>query len=294
MSDANTTTLHRVYIWSLPRTLGTALMKCLSYIDDVQVIYEPTVSAFYYGPDADLERQQAITMLMKEADENEVESYKAFRDDKCSYEWVKEQLTADYPDKRLLLVKDIVHCLDERYTMLPSGFRYAFLIRHPYRMLCSWKSVMARLLGIDESYVNMVDMQKYNNQPDLYEMQYNLFNYIKEHLDPNVVVIDADDLQNSPSTILSQFCQAVGIQYTDSLLKWPGDSDVIKDWMMSRLNLQANFLETGGFYDKALKSTGFASPKPLPERSELPKDVQEAADYSMKFYDKMREMCLKP
>ncbi|XP_072051782.1 uncharacterized protein [Amphiura filiformis] len=289
--------LQRVYIWALPRTLGTALVKCLSYVDGIQIVYEPCVSAYHYGPEADTERKSFVAQYMENAIANQMALENAFDDEKCTYDWIKHELEADYPGKKSLLVKDIVYCLDEKYDVLPAGFRYAFLIRHPYRVLPSWKSIVGRLLpeDIDINYISMKDFHKFNNQPEAYEMQYNLFNYIKENLDPNVVVIDADDLQSNPSSILRQFCQGVGIPYDDSLLKWPGDQDIVKAWKASRINLQGNFLQNeGGFYEAALKSTHFFPARPLPDRSELPKDIQDAADYSMQFYDKMREMCLKP
>ncbi|XP_072051685.1 uncharacterized protein [Amphiura filiformis] len=288
--------IRRVYIWALPRTMGTALVKCLSYIDDIQIVYEPCVSAYNYGPDANIEQKARLAKFIEKASANKMDSENAFDDSTCTYEWVKQQLEADYPGKKILLAKDQANnIMYDKYNMLPSGFRYAFLIRHPYRVWLSFKSMMAKALNIDINAVSLVDLLKVTNQPDAFEMQYNLLKYVKENLDPNVVVIDADDLQSNPSSILRQFCQGVGIPYNDGLLKWPSDRDIIKTWKMSRISLQGSFLENeGGFYEVALKSTEFHPANPLPKRSELPKDIQEVADKSMESYDKMREMCLKP
>ncbi|XP_072051783.1 uncharacterized protein [Amphiura filiformis] len=215
-------TLQRVYIWSLPRTMGTALVKCLSYIDGIQIVYESATSAYHYGPDAGIAQKATIAKFME-------------------------------------------------------------------------KSMATRVMDLDINAVSLVDMLKALHQPDQFEMQYNLLKYVKENLDPNVVVIDADDLQSNPSSILRQFCQGVGIPYNDSLLKWAGDRDIIRTWIISRISLQGNYLENeGGFYEVALKSTQFLPSKPLPKRSELPKDIQEVADQSMQSYAKMKEMCLKP
>ncbi|XP_072051781.1 uncharacterized protein [Amphiura filiformis] len=275
--------------------MGTALVKCLSYVDDIQVVYEPCVSAYHYGPDADIAQKAMIAKFMDNASANPVDSENAFYDSTCTYGWVKQQLETDYPGKKILLAKDQAQCLNTKYDMLPSGFRYAFLIRHPYRVWRSWKPVITRILNLDINAVSLAEVQKATNQPDWFAMQCNLLKYVKENLDPNVFVIDADDLQSNPSSILSQFCQGVGIQYNASLLKWPSDRDIMKTWKMSRISLQGNYLENeGGFYEVALKSTQFLPPKPLPKRSELPKDIQEVADKSMQFYKQMREMCLKP
>ncbi|XP_072043175.1 uncharacterized protein [Amphiura filiformis] len=126
-------------------------------------------------------------------------------------------------------------------------------------------------------------------------MQLKLLKYVQEHLDPNPVILDADDLQNNPSSILSQFCQTVGIPYSDSLLEWPADGDIMKTWISSRIVLQGSLLENeGGYFNKAMNSSRFLPVTATPKRSELSQDIQEAADYSMPFYEKMYQMRLKP
>ncbi len=297
MSGQSDDRLQRVFIWSLPRTMGTALVKCLSYIDDIQVFYEPCVTAYHFGPDADEKRRAVIAKFVEFASANRMELEHAFDHNICSYKWIKQELESeDYPGKKILLAKDQAYCLDERYDMLPTGFRYAFLIRHPYRVLPSWKRMLTQILNLDINAVSMQDLQKNSKQEQkAFQLQYELLSYVKNNRDPNVIVIDADDLQNNSSSILQQFCDGLGLPYSDSLLKWPNDPYVMKSWKVARVSAQGNFLENeGGFYAVALKSTQFQPAKPLPERRELSEDLQKAADEAMPFYEKMKEMCLKP
>ncbi|XP_072014203.1 uncharacterized protein [Amphiura filiformis] len=250
--------LTRVFIWCVPRTLGTALTKCLSYIDGIQIFYEPCGAAFHFGPEGRTPHPD-VAKFMDSASSNQQAIFEhAFDDSKCTYGWVRHQLEADYPGKKVLLVKDQAYGLDEKYNTIPPGFRHAFLIHG-------------------------------------YKMQFELLEYVQKHLDPNPVVIDADDLQSNPSSILRQFCQAVGMTYSDSLMEWPADRSIMKTWKGSRILLQGNMLENeGGFYENAMKSSRFLPATATPKRSELSQDLQEAADYAMPYYVKMYQMCLKP
>ena len=53
----------------------------------------------------------------------------------ASYPWIKEQLEIDAPDKKLIFVKEIVIGITGKYGKLPKGFRHAFLLRHPLKVL---------------------------------------------------------------------------------------------------------------------------------------------------------------
>ncbi|KAJ8050388.1 Branched-chain-amino-acid aminotransferase-like protein 2 [Holothuria leucospilota] len=44
--------------------------------------------------------------------------------------------------------------------------------------------------------------------------------YVRNIIDPNPVVIDSDDLQNYPEQILRKYCEAVGIPFKTTYLKW--------------------------------------------------------------------------
>ncbi|XP_072029745.1 uncharacterized protein [Amphiura filiformis] len=294
--------LTRVFIWCVPRTLGTALTKCLSYVDGIQVINEPFVSAFNFGPESLRANSGAETntdpvkKFMDSASAVQNVFEKAFDDSKCTYGWVRQQLEAEYPGKKYLLVKDQAFCLNEKYNSIPPGFRHVFLIRHPYKVYPSWKRLLTKLFNLDHDPASLTDLEELNHQPcGMVEMQFNLLKYVQENLDPNPVIIDSDDLQNNPASTLRQFCEAVGIPYNDSLLEWPGNRDIMKTWIGSRIALQGNLLENeGGFYENALRSSSFLPSTATPNRSELSEDVLKVADDALPFYEQMYQMRLKP
>ncbi|XP_072051444.1 uncharacterized protein [Amphiura filiformis] len=271
--------LTKVFIWCVPRTLGTVLTKCLSYVDGIQIFNEPCVSAFKYGP----EGKTPIANLNKfmtnaSALNQQVKFEHAFDDNKCTYRWIREQLEADYPEKKVLLVRDQAFCLDAKYDTIPPGFRHVFLIRHPYKS------------PLVEARSHQTPQHAMDRPNCGYEMQFKLLKYVQELCDPKPVIIDADDLQSDPSSI---FCQAVGIPYSDSLLEWPGDLSIMKTWKGSRILFQGSLLKTeGGYFENAMKSSRFLPLTALPKRSELSQDLQDAADYAMPFYEKNYQMRL--
>ena len=289
--------LTKVFVWSMPRTLSTAFLKCMSYAEGIQIFNEPFVCAYHFGPEAVMKPSAELESFVNISSSNEMQLENAFDDGMCTFAWAKQELEANYAGKKILLVKDQAFCLDNRYELIPSGFRHAFLIRHPYRVLPSLKNMMAKMFRVDSDSTTWSEVTKYNIFENLHLNQYNLLKYIKDNVDPNTIVFDADDLQSNPGSMLSQFCQAVGIEYNADLLQWPADRDIIKSWKAGRFGIQGNLLEKeGGFYDGALMSTGFKSPKPLPSREDLLPDLQTLADESMPYYEEMLKMCigLKP
>ncbi len=291
-----TSSLNKVCIWTVPRTLGTALTKCLSYVDGVQIFYEPCASAFHFGPESKRLKDPDLATYVEKASANQPSTFEnAFDDNKCTYAWIRQQLEADYPGKKILLVKDQAYCLDDRYDTIPPGLRHAFLIRHPYKAMASLKNLFVKLLNVNPASADWEVIRKSLDYPNLYEKQFKLLQYVQEKFDPNPVIIDADDLQSNPASILRQFCQRVEIPYSDSLLEWPADRDIMKTWKGSRVALQGNMLKNeGGFFENALRSTGFHPPKPTPKRSELPEDLLDVCDYSLTFYEQMYQLRLKP
>ena len=129
---------------------------------------------------------------------------------------------------------------------------------------------------------------------EFYQPLSELIEYVKKNEgETNPIIIDADDLQNYPESIVRQYCEAVGIPFKASLLEWPaGDGCVKNNWLVSKMMLQGNAL--AGYYENAFASTKFNPVKPLPSENEIPADVIEAAKGEEAFYKQIYEMRLKP
>ena len=121
------------------------------------------------------------------------------------------------------------------------------------------------------------------------------FVQVQEHgLEPNPIVIDADDLQQDPSSILRQYCEKVNIPYSADLLKWEAGANIVDTWKIADILEQANKLEEGGLYDVAFGSTWLQPPSPAPSGEAIDKDLVPVIDQCMEVYDKMHAMRIKP
>ena len=159
-------------------------------------------------------------------------------------------------------------------------------------MYLSWKKAFGKLFPEENSLKDIIE--KSYNQYYNYKEQYEVIEYLQKNPnigDPNPVIFDADDLQNHPASILRQYCQAVGIPFTEDMLHWTPGIDVVKNWKISS-QLIGGGIHDGewGFYKTAMESSEFLPCKKLPEKNELEEDILECADIGMPYYEKLYEM----
>ena len=121
---------------------------------------------------------------------------------------------------------------------LPRGYKHTFLIRNPLRFIYSWREIMSTVLesaGLLESGV-IQNKRAYDLERDdryflpgcFMKELYDLWTYVRETLDCNPLVIDADDLLRKPKETLSAYCAAVGLPYSHNLMQWDASNDIAK------------------------------------------------------------------
>jgi hypothetical protein len=66
-------------------------------------------------------------------------------------------------------------------------------------------------------------------------------------------VIDADALLADPPRVLNKLCTALGIVFTDKMLRWPPGPRA------------SDGIWAPHWYDAVNRSTGFAPPRPMPD-----------------------------
>ncbi|XP_072033062.1 uncharacterized protein [Amphiura filiformis] len=295
----------RVFLWSVPRSLSTVFGKCMSFIPKTQIVNEPFNCAYHMGPEMQQNDSKPVSDdevakyekgLADKINEMKHELPMAFDAKVCTYNFVKSELEADYPGKELVFCKDMAYGLVGKYDMLPEGYRHTFIIRNPYRMFPSHRKLLAKILeGMGVKKFRLCDLPP-TMLPKGYafQEQYELMLYVQENCGQDPIIIDADDLLSNPASIMCQYCELLGIPFQEEMLEWPSGLDVIKSWKGSREILVGNLLETGGYYDTALKSTRYHQPKKMPKREELAEDTLVCVDHSMPFYEKMYDLRLKP
>ncbi|XP_071958640.1 uncharacterized protein [Antedon mediterranea] len=286
----------RVMLWCIPRSVSTAFTKCMSYLDGVQIINEPYVSVYFCGPDR---HPFAVDDINKDSDKfhelaNAVEmDYQAgWKSDTATYKFIKEDvLEGEYLDKKVVFARDMSFGITEKIDMLPKGYCHAFLIRNPTKLFPSWKNMMSKFPK--ESGKNLFDTSGW--MPAKYGFGESLELYehlVSSGIEKNPVIIDADDLLVNPKSILKQFCERMGIQYTDKLLSWEPTDEVVQRWKSSTMLMKGN--KACDYYQTAFSSTSFSTPKPEPNRAELDDDVKACVDAAQPYYDKMYALRVKP
>ncbi|XP_071958610.1 uncharacterized protein [Antedon mediterranea] len=284
----------RICLWALPRSVSTSFTVCMGNLEDVQIINQPYLSAFLVGSGGEGTIDTRVTRKIKETTGKLVMNFEETWDSEvCCYEYIKENiLEAEYPDKKVVFVKDMPYAGTKRLDMLPKCYRHAFLIRRPERVCISLKDTYSKMNRLEDGRMNIE--KGFDVFPELYAFRESLILYehlIKTGIEPNPFIIDADDLLENPESILRQFCQFAGITYTDKLLQWKGGKEIQKHWKSSEEILKWGDL--GGWHKNTFSSTNFQKPAPVPIRSEIPEDVQECIDFSLPFYRKMYELRAK-
>ena len=193
-----------------------------------------------------------------------------------------------------VFVKDMSLAVTDRCReFLPKGYKHTFLIRNPVRTIYSYrKSMLAQLsaagqlesLGKTEETFDLEHDDRFFLPGCFVKEQYDLWMYVKENLDSNPVVIDADDLMTKPKETLSAYCAAVGLPYSDSLLQWDASIDVVMKMKAGADDALKNMLP---FFRRAMKSSQFLPPTELPPRDQMTPDVIRCSKRVMKYYNEM-------
>ncbi|XP_038045564.1 branched-chain-amino-acid aminotransferase-like protein 1 isoform X1 [Patiria miniata] len=282
----------RLLIWTVPRSLSTVLSKCLSFVENTKVFFEMYESIFI-APGVKTEDEMA------NMSEEEQKFLLAVREkahgisagvdaSQCTFQGVKEQLEEAHTGKKFIFSKDMAYAVMDRLESIPKGFRHLFLIRHPLKVFPSWKRSFLPLVP----YMSLADDYRLDDLPQKYfpkgfgyKEVYELFEHVKKELDPEAIIIDADDLLKDPKGILSAVFNDIGLPFDEKILNWEAGDAVIEQWIIPRLYVQVDQLV--GFYKNALDSTCFLKPKPLPDRSSISPDLLPFVDASMPYYQKM-------
>ncbi|XP_071956212.1 uncharacterized protein [Antedon mediterranea] len=284
----------RICLWAVPRSVSTALTVSMSNLEDVQIINQPYLSAFIVGPDSEGNLTTTLKRSLQETTDGVAMTYEGTWNSKdCSYKYMKENiLEAEYPNKKVVFVKDMSLAIIKQIDMLPKGYRHAFLIRRPERVFSSLKDAHVRMDRLEDG--GLIIGNGSDGVPDLYAFRESLQLYeylIKTGIEPKPFIMDADDLLENPESILRQFCKFAGIRYTDKLLNWRRGKEVRKDWKLSKEILKWGDL--GGWHKTTYGSTHFQKPSPVLQRSEISEDIQECIDFSLPFYSKLYKLRVK-
>jgi hypothetical protein len=234
-------------MWSGPRNISTALMRAWENRADTCVIDEPFY-AFYL---------KATGKKHPGADE-------VITNGETDWRKIVEQLTGPLPaDKRIYFQKQMTHhLLPEIDRKWIAGLTNCFLIRDPREVILS--------------YIRR------NPEPALEDLgfvqQQKIFDFVRDETGIAPPVIDAKDVLQNPKRMLGLLCDAIRVEFDESMLSWP-----------------PGLRETDGiwakyWYDEVAESTSFqpyrSKNEPVPER------FREIHDQCRECYERLYELRL--
>lgn len=187
-----------IAFWVHPRSISTAFERVFIERGDFNVLHEP-FSALYYV------YEKRVDCPGQHIDP----------DAPMSYPGIKNWILAE-AEKTPVFFKDMCYhpfdhiIKDPEFLQLMTN---TFLIREPEKTILSHYAMNPNVTSEEIGY----------------ELEFNLFERVKEITGTTPVLIDADDLEDDPAGVTKAYCQAVGIPFIAEALSWDAGKHV-KAW----------------------------------------------------------------
>jgi len=239
----------RIAMWSGPRNLSTAMMRSFDSRADTFVSDEPFYGCFLKATGADHPMRDDVIAAM-DCDWHSVMASLRGHSEDGSPVWYQKHMWHHMAGP---VGYDDFH-----------GFTHAFLIREPERMIASYLRKRASAAFEDFGL----------------ERQAEFFEREAHRLGRAPPVVDAHDVLANPESVLSQLCEALGIEWDKSMLAWePGPRPTDGPWAQH-------------WYAVVEASSGFGPPETDPV--ELPDEDRRLADRCRPYYERLAEHRFRP
>ncbi len=172
-----------------------------------------------------------------------------------TYADAERVLLDSYPGKDIVFAKCLAYTLTGHFdTLLKDGmneFIHTFLIRDPAKAVAS----SFRKFSSPEAWSKV----RQNGDLGFYQLR-DLYNYVKENISPNPVVVDADDLLANPEGMLRAYCKEVGIEFKEDMTRWESRSMNTNEFLEQKggnvdtLKWQENAFQSGGISKSVARS----------------------------------------
>jgi hypothetical protein len=234
----------RIAMWSGPRNISTAMMRAWGNRTDTFVVDEPFY-AFYLNATG-----------KKHPGANEVVAA-----GETDWRKVVAQLTGPVPNgKSIFFQKQMTHHLlpevDREWLVAMTN---CFLIRNPRDVILSYVKKQGEPALENLGFVQQAE----------------IFDWVRLRTGATPSVIDARDVLENPKRILGRLCEAIGIEFSESMLSWP-----------------SGLRETDGiwakhWYDEVVRSTSFQPYRPKDEP--VPQRLCEIHERCRVCYERLYE-----
>ena len=229
----------RIAMWSGPRNISTAMMRSFENRPDCAVVDEPFYAA--YLAQTGLDHPMRDEVLVSQSQDWRVVAASLAADEPAAV-WYQKHMTH--------------HMLPGFGIDWMAACRNAFLIRDPQAVLASYIVKRAEVTLEDIGVVR----------------QRELFDREADRLGAPPPVVEGTDVLADPAAVLRRLCEALGIPFTDEMLKWPAgprESDGV--WAPA-------------WYEAVERTTGFEAPDRAPA-APLTDDLKRIADQARPHYE---------
>ncbi|KAJ1697658.1 hypothetical protein LUZ63_006170 [Rhynchospora breviuscula] len=234
-----------IHSWSTPRSLSTSLMYSFAQRDDIEIVDEPFYANFLRV--TGVERPYRNELLSRtEPDVNKLVKEVIFGPGKTKYRYCK-QIAYECPHGMVS-------------ELLKKG-KHFILIRNPINILSSFHKV---------SPASFLEL----GYPGLLAIYTEL-----SELGAAPPVINAEELQNDPETVLRGLCDDLGIPFQASMLGWEAGSK------------EYDGVWAPWWYKGVHKSTCFIKASKYPPS--FPFELYDLLEQSMPFYDMLNSKVKK-
>jgi Sulfotransferase domain len=234
-------------MWSGPRNISTAMMRAFGSRSDCHPVDEPFYA--YYLKQTGLQHPMRADIL-----DSQQQDWQAV---------VAQINTTPSADKSFKYLKHMTqHMLPQIDRHVFNDHINAFLIRDPRLVIASfsekWDQVSAEATG-------------FRQQMDLYE-------HFCTHGNLKPIIIEGEDIQKAPETMLRKFCEESRISFDPAMLSWTAGTKAEDGVWGSH------------WYNAVIASTGFA---PYREKTiELTKEQEALAHQLTPIYQELKSQKL--
>jgi hypothetical protein len=238
----------RIAMWSGPRNISTAMMRAWGNRPDALVIDEPFYA--YYLKATGKKHPGADEIIASGG---------------TDWRKVIAQLTGPIPNaRRIFFQKQMAHhLLPEVDREWLGAVTNCFLIRDPREVIASYIKKRE-----DPALADLGFMQ-----------QAEIFDFICTRTKSTPPIVDAKDVLKNPEWMLRLLCEAVGVEFSESMLSWPPGLR------------QTDGIWARHWYGEVAKTTSFQPYRP--RQAKVPAHLREVYDRCRECYDRFYEYRLR-
>jgi hypothetical protein len=238
----------RIAMWSGPRNISTAMMRAWGNRDDTIVVDEPFYA--YY---------------LKLTGKQHPGAPEVIATGETNWRKIVEHLTGPVPNgKQIFFQKQMTHhLLPEVNREWLADVTNCFLIRDPREVISSYIKKREDPALEDLGFVQQAE----------------IFDFVRAQRNAVPPVVDARDVLENPQRVLRLLCEAIGVEFSESMLSWP-----------------PGLRETDGvwakhWYGEVAETTRFQPYRPT--HNEVPARLRETYEQCRQCYERLSEYRLR-